>query len=79
MGLNELANASYEKRMQRIMRVRRWFDNQEAVTVSAVMAKTGYARQTIIKWAKDGDIPLFLDNNHTVVPLTEHNKPKWWS
>lgn len=78
MALSDLANASYEKRQQRIMQVRRWFDDQEAVTIAAVREKTGYAESTIIKWAKDGNIPLFLDNDHTVVPLTKENQPKWW-
>ena len=58
MALSDLANASYEKRQQRIMQVRRWLDDQEAVTVAAVREKTGYAESTIIK-------PI--DNNKSIV------------
>ncbi|MGX5378221.1 hypothetical protein ACWCL1_08260 [Ligilactobacillus sp. LYQ135] len=78
MSLSLMANASYEKRQQRIMQTRRWFDDREAITVASVSQKTGYAESTVIKWAKDGNIPLFLNNDETVVPLTEENKPKWW-
>lgn len=78
MSLSDMANASYERRQQRIMQVRRWFDDCETVTVAAVCQRTGYAKSTVIKWAKDGNIPLFLNNNETVVPLTNTNKPKWW-
>ena len=47
MALSDMANASYEKRQQRIMQVRRWFDDRETVTVESVMAKTGYAMSTV--------------------------------
>lgn len=77
MALSDMANASYEKRQQRIMQVRRWFDDRKTVTVESVMAKTGYAMSTVEKWAKDGDIPLVRKDGSTVVPVTEKNKPKW--
>lgn len=77
MSLSDMANASYEKRQQRIMQVRKWFNERQAVTVEAVMAKTGYARSTIEKWAKDGNIPLLRADGTTVVPVTEKNQPKW--
>lgn len=78
MSLDDLANASYEKKQQRIMIVRKWFNEQTCVTVASVMAKTGYAESTVRGWAKEGNIPLFIDNNTTIVPMTEENKPKWW-
>ena len=77
MSLSDMANASYEKRQQRIMKVRRWFDDREVVTVESVMSKTGYAQSTVEKWAKDGDIPLVRKDGSTVDTVTQKNKPKW--
>lgn len=77
MSLSDMANRSFEKRQQRIMQVRRWFNDQEVATVESVREKTGYARSTIIKWAKDGNIPLILRDGTTVVPATKENTPQW--
>lgn len=77
MALSDLATSSNEKREQRIMRLRQWFNNQEVVTVKAAENKTGFRPATIIKWCKDGDIPLIGDDGQPVVPLTEQNRPKW--
>lgn len=77
MSLSDMANRSYEKRQQRIMRLRRWFNDKEVVTVDSVIAKTGYAKSTVIKWAKDGDIPLIDNDGNPVVPLNDRNTPTW--
>lgn len=77
MSLSDMANSSYEKRQQRIMQVRRWFNEQKVVTVESVMQKTGYSEKTVIKWAKDGDIPLIKKDGNPVVPLNEQNTPTW--
>lgn len=75
--LDNLGNASYEKRQQRIMIIRRAFDNQELVTVGSVVKKYGYKENTVIGWAKSGDIPLLDNTGQPVVPVTDSNRPKW--
>lgn len=77
MALSDLATSSNEKREQRIMRLRNWFNNQEVVTVKAAENKTGFKPATIIKWCQDGNIPLIGEDGQPVVPLTPANKPKW--
>lgn len=73
-----MATSSYEKRQQRIMQLRRLFDLQKVATVKSAMDKFGYSYTTIIKWCKDGDIPLFdTDKNDYVVAVTRDNMPKW--
>lgn len=76
--LDNMGGASYERRQQNIMKLRNMFNKQEVVTIQSAMAKTGYAEGTIKGWCKDGNIPLFTDNDHTIVPMTNENKPKWW-
>lgn len=58
MALNDLANSSNEKREQRIMKLRRDFRNQEVFTVKAAAIKYLLSENTIIKYCKDGNIPL---------------------
>ena len=78
MSLNNLANASNEKREQRIMQTRRLFDLGHIMTVASAQQKFGYSRSTIIKWCRDGNIPLFdTEKQGYVVPLTANNRPKW--
>lgn len=77
MALSNLANSSNEKREQRIMRLRQWFDHREVVTVKSAENKTGFKPATIIKWCQDGNIPLIGEDGQPVVPLTDQNRPKW--
>ena len=48
-----------------------------AITVSACASKLGYPEETIISWAKQGEIPLLMANNELVVPFNEYNRPYW--
>lgn len=77
MALSDLATSSNEKREQRIMRLRKWFNEEKVVTVTSAVKKTGYKEATIIRWCTDGDIPLINRNGEPVVPLTKKNWPKW--
>lgn len=76
MSLSNMANASYERRQQRIMRLRVMFSRQQIVTVDSAMQCLGYKAQTIIRWCKEGDIPLLYEGQ-PIVPLTDANRPKW--
>lgn len=56
------------------------FNKQEAITVAACAQKMGYPEQTIVAWAKAGDVPLLLGSdqpNQTVVPFNDTNTPAW--
>lgn len=78
MALSDLATASNEKREQRIMQLRRLFDLKHVATVASAVQKFGYSQNTIIKWAKDGNIPLYdTEKQDYVVPVTKENLPKW--
>lgn len=77
MALSNLANSSNEKREQRIMRLRQWFNHREVITVKSAENKTGFKPATIIKWCQDGNIPLIGEDGQPVVPLTDQNRPKW--
>lgn len=77
MALSNMAFASNERRLQNIMKLRNAFNQQKVVTVAAASEMMGYTETTIKKWCLDGNIPLFIDNDHTVVPLTSRNKPRW--
>lgn len=75
-SLSNLAMASNEKREQNIMILRAAFMKREVITVESAVKKFGYTEKTIIHWAKDGNIPLLL-NNQPLVPVTRENRPKW--
>ena len=77
MSLDNLASASNEKREQNKILLRSNFDKQVWVTVQSVVNATGYTANTIIKWAKEADIPLIQADGSPVVPLTDVNMPKW--
>lgn len=77
MALSDMALASNERREQNIMQLRNMFNQQKVVTLASAVKATGYTSNTIKKWCLDGNIPLFIDNDHTVVPLTNENKPRW--
>lgn len=77
MALSDMALASNERREQNIMQLRNMFNQQKVVTLASAVKATGYTANTIKKWCLDGNIPLFIDNDHTVVPLTDKNKPRW--
>ncbi len=69
---------SNEAKEQRIIRLRTMFQKQEIVTITSAEKKTGFSRATIIKWCKQGNIPLWDDKkNKSVVELTKQNTPKW--
>lgn len=73
-----LGNASNERKLQNIMKLKRLLDFKKVYTVQSAVQKTGYSEQTIRSWCKQGNIPLFdPKKNTTVVPLTDQNKPKW--
>lgn len=77
MSLDNLASASNEKREQNKILLRSNFDKQVWVTVQSVVNATGYTANTIIKWAKEANIPLVQADGSPVVPLTDANMPKW--
>lgn len=78
MSLNDLATASNERRLQNIMRLQVGFRRQEFYTVAAAAKSLGgYSYNTVLKWAKEGNVPLIGNNNKPVVPLTDENKPEW--
>ncbi len=78
MALQDLANASNEKRIQNIMRLRQGFRKQEFYTIAAAAKSMGgYSYNTVLKWAKDGNIPLLGKDGQPVVKLTAENKPSW--
>ena len=77
MTLSNLAISSNEKREQRIMRLRNAFNNQKYVTVASAAQGTGYAYSTVLKWCKDGNIPMLDSEGEPVVPIINDNKPKW--
>lgn len=79
MSLDSMGNASNEKRLQRIMKLRRDFNNQEILTVRAAMDKYMLSEKTILQYCKEGNIPLWLGKeNKPVVEITNENKPKWY-
>lgn len=77
MSLTDMALASNEAREQRIMKLRRDFNNKKYITVQSVVNGTGYVYNTVLKWAIDGNIPLLGNDGKPVVPLTEENTPRW--
>lgn len=72
MGLSQ-----NEVREENIMMLRNQFNLGKVITVKSATKSFGYTKQTIISWAKQGNIPLLISNQETVVPLTSKNKPKW--
>ncbi|GAW64668.1 hypothetical protein FC65_GL001771 [Ligilactobacillus acidipiscis DSM 15836] len=53
------------------------FNKQEAITVAACAQKMNYPEETIIAWAREGDVPLLVGANETLVPLNDTNTPAW--
>lgn len=78
-GLTNMGLSSNEAKEQRIMKLRRDFNDKKVITVQGAVEKTGYSAATIIKYAKEGEIPLW-DNkkNESVVPINNSNRPKWF-
>ncbi|MCC4371891.1 hypothetical protein LMB49_10865 [Limosilactobacillus reuteri] len=77
-SLNNLGIGSNEAKEQRIIKLRNMFRKQEIITVGSAVKKTGFTRQTVINWCKQGDIPLWDENtNKSVVPTTLENTPAW--
>lgn len=78
MSLDNLANASNERRLQTIMKVRRDFNEGIIKTVKSGAVKYVVSENTMLKYCKDGDIPMWdTKKNQPVVPLTETNTPDW--
>lgn len=78
MSLTNMALSSNERREQNIIRLRQAFNKRQVVTVKSAMQWCGYSRTTILRWAKDGNIPLIDDKSgKTVVAMTSQNKPRW--
>lgn len=77
MALSDMATAANERLNQRVMVLRRNFNEQKWVTVKSVMQATGYTEATVLKWAKKGNVPLLKDDGAPVVPLTKANRPRW--
>lgn len=76
--LDLMGDVSHEKYMMRVWQLQKDFKNQKVVTVQSVMKQTGYAKKTIVGWAKKGNVPLIdTETNKTVVPMTSENKPSW--
>lgn len=70
--------ASNEAKEQRILLLKKWFNNQEVITLQSAVKKTGYTEATIRKWAIQGDIPLWDTAKKTsIVPINSKNKPSW--
>ena len=66
-----------KRRIEHINKLNEIFHKKEAITVSACASKLGYPEETIISWAKQGEIPLLMANNELVVPFNEYNRPYW--
>lgn len=64
MSIYDMGNASNEARLQNIMRLKRAVKNGQVVTVKSAMNMFGYTRNTIIKWAVDGQVPLYDTEKH---------------
>ena len=78
MSLNDMANASNERRLQTVMRLKQMFRRQQVVTVMSAMQKFGVTRTTILKYCRSGDIPLLdTETRTTVVAVTDSNRPSW--
>jgi len=77
MSLDNLANASNEKREQNKMLLKQNFNKQVWVTVQSVVNATGYSKSTIEKWAREANVPMIKQDGQPVVPLTDDNKPAW--
>lgn len=77
MSLEDMAQASEEKKLQRIMRLRNDFNHRKVITLRSAVARYGYSLPTVKKWAKQGNIPLLQDNGEPIVPVTEDNSPAW--
>ena len=58
-GLTNMGLSSNEAKEQRIMKLRRDFNDKKVITVQGAVEKTGYSAATIIKYAKEGEIPLW--------------------
>lgn len=77
-SLDNMGNASNERREQTIMKVRQDFNEGIIRTVKSGADKYVVSESTMIKYCKDGNIPLWNPKkNESVVPLTDENMPKW--
>lgn len=78
MSLNDMANASNERRLQTVMQLQQLFRKQQVVTVDSAMQRLGVTKSTVLSYCRSGNIPLFDTKKHnTVVPMTAKNRPPW--
>lgn len=80
-ALSNMALASNERKERNIIQLRQLFDYGKVYTVASAQKKLGYTRQTILRWCREGNIPLVdTEKDHsgktTVVPMDATNKPK---
>ncbi|GEN48170.1 hypothetical protein [Ligilactobacillus pobuzihii] len=73
-------NIDPKKQIEHINYLSMIYNKQEAITVAACAQKMGYPEETIISWAKAGDVPVLYGSaqpNRTVVPFNDTNTPAW--
>ena len=73
-------NNNQKKQVEHINYLSMIYNKQEAITVAACAQKMGYPEETIISWAKAGDVPVLYGSaqpNQTVVPFNDTNTPAW--
>lgn len=73
-------NINSKKQVEHINYLSMIYNKQEAITVVACAQKMGYPEETIISWAKAGDVPVLYGSaqpNQTVVPFNDTNTPAW--
>lgn len=77
MSLSTMSNASNERRLQAIMRLRVAFSHQEVVTVASAAERFSVSEKTALSYAKEGDIPLLDASGKPVVEMNPLNTPAW--
>ena len=78
MGFDSLGAKSNERKEQNIMLLRKLYSQQKVVTINSAMKYFGYSEKTILKWCKEGDIPLIYEGK-PAVPFNAENIPSWWN
>lgn len=74
----EFGLVSNENKELRILKLKRDFQEQKVITIKSAQKATGLTRPTIIKYAKEGNIPLWDEKRkESIVKITASNKPKW--
>ncbi len=71
-----LGLASNERKEQNIMLLRQAFNQQKVITVEAAAKYFAMSQATILKWCREGNIPL-LAEGQPVVEMSPENRPSW--